>query len=231
MLSVIFVALWSTQQFLKFNERHKKSLSQLSKSKTHEIALFRKLNGAIADLSSAIEGSDLFQKFSEHLQNVFQVEDCAIFVRESKGPYEKRFQKTLGVFPDILDLPLEFDHLLKEGVLPSRNANLEEAEILSWFDPHVKNILDMESFYLMRSVLHESGKSTSILVIMKGPENLIESEVMEYALAGLVGQFAMSYDKAILLRRAEDANLMKSSFLANMSHEIRTPFGGDCRLL
>nr|WP_295903742.1 CHASE domain-containing protein [uncultured Bdellovibrio sp.] len=225
MLSVIFLALWSTQQFLKFSERHKDSLAQLSKSKSTEIALFRRLNTVIADLSSAIEGSNLFEKFCGHLENVFQVEDCVVFVREHKGPFEKRFQKVLRSFPDILDVPLEFDELLRDGVLSTKIPSEELTRLLALCPPGVRETFENESCYLMRSVLHESGKSTSILVIMKGPEGLADSKVMEYALVGVFGQFAMSYDKAILLRRAEDANFMKSSFLANMSHEIRTPLG------
>lgn len=225
MLSVIFIALWSTQQFLKFSERHKNSLALLSKSKTSELALFRKLNLVIYDLSSAIEGSNLFEKFCSHLEDVFRIEDCVVFVRESKGPYEKRFQRVLNVFPDALDLPREFDELVTEGVLSSRSEDEADKRALDLFTPEMQNILRESSYYVMRSVLHESGKSTSILILLKGPDNLIASEVMEYALASVVAQFAMSYDKAILLRRAEDANVMKSSFLANMSHEIRTPLG------
>lgn len=225
MLSVIFLALWSTQQFLKFSERHKDSLAQISKNKSTEIALFRRLNTVIADLSSAIEGSNLFEKFCSHLENVFQIEDCAVFVREHKGPYEKRFQKVLKSFPDVLDVPLDFDDLLVDGVLSTKIPSPELDRLLQLCSPEVRETFQNGSYYLMRSVLHESGKSTSILVIMKGPEGLADSKVMEYALVGVFGQFAMSYDKAILLRRAEDANFMKSSFLANMSHEIRTPLG------
>ncbi|WP_291516648.1 CHASE domain-containing protein [Bdellovibrio sp. ArHS] len=225
MLSVIFLALWSTQQFLKFSEKHQDSLALLSKSKSEELALFRRLNSTIADLSSSIEGSDLFEKFCHHLEDVFKIEDCVVFVRESRGPYEKRFQKVIDSFPEFLDLSGEFDNHLKDGVFALTSTSEFSRKVVSFFSSEMQDRLTQDSYFLMRSVLHESGKSNSILIIVKGPQALVDSKVMEYALASIVGQFAMSYDKAILLRRAEDANFMKSSFLANMSHEIRTPLG------
>ncbi|WP_051026296.1 CHASE domain-containing protein [Bdellovibrio bacteriovorus] len=225
MLSVIFLALWSTQQFLKFSERHKASLSQLSKNKSEDIAMFRKLNTVQADLSSAIEGSSLFEKFCTHMESVFGVEDCAVFVREQKGPYEKRFQKNLNVFPDILDVPREFDVHLGEGILATQGAVEAMQKALAMIPPDVRKTLDQSPYYLIRTAMHESGKETSVLIVLKGPKSLLDSEMKSYAVQRVVGKFTMSYDKAILLRRAEDANFMKSSFLANMSHEIRTPLG------
>ncbi|NUN05202.1 MAG: CHASE domain-containing protein [Bdellovibrio sp.] len=225
MLSVIFVALWSTQQFLKFSERHKNSLSQISKNKSEEIALFRKLNMVKADLSAAIDGDSIFDRFCMHMSEVFGVDDCVVFVREQKGPYEKRFQKILNVFPDFLPIPTEFEDFLSEGILPSRAQDENEARALDLLSNETRALLADHPYYMVGAVLHESGKKTSVLVILRGPENLCDSEMKEYAIQRVVGQFAMSYDKAILLRRAEDANFMKSSFLANMSHEIRTPLG------
>lgn len=225
MLSVIFLALWSTQQFLKFSEKHQDSLALVSKSKSEELVLFRRLNAIIADLSSSIEGSDLFEKFCHHLEDVFQIEDCVVFVRENRGPYEKRFQKVIDSFPEFLDLSSEFDAFLKDGVFALASNTESSRKVISFFSSEMQERLREGSYFMMRSVLHESGKSNSILIIVKGPKTLVDSKVLEYALASIVGQFAMSYDKAILLRKAEDANFMKSSFLANMSHEIRTPLG------
>lgn len=225
MLSVIFLALWSTQQFLKFSEKHKESLAQISKHKSDEILLIRRLNAVIADLSSAIESQSLFEKFALHLYEVFGVEDCVVYVREDRGPFEKRFEEIPAVFPCTLDLPLEFDQFLAEKVFDTRSKVDGLPKLLSWFDPEVRRTLESAPYYITRSVLHESGKSTSILILMRGTQNLVAGTLAEYALISMVGQFAMSYDKAILLRRAEDANVMKSSFLANMSHEIRTPLG------
>ncbi|KYG63733.1 hypothetical protein AZI86_12985 [Bdellovibrio bacteriovorus] len=225
MLSVIFLALWSTQQFLKFSEKHKDSLAQISKNKSDEILLIRRLNAVIADLSSAIDAQPLFEKFRAHLHEVFEVSDCVVYVREDRGPYEKRFEGELSVFPDTLDLPWEFDQFLAEKVFDTRSKAEGLPKLFSWFSPEVRRILESAPYYVGRSVMHESGKSTSVLILMKGTQNLVAGTIMEYALVSMIGQFAMSYDKAILLRRAEDANVMKSSFLANMSHEIRTPLG------
>lgn len=226
MLSVIFLALWSTQQFLKFSERHKESLAQISKNKSDEILLIRRLNAVIADLSSVIDAGPLFEKFTEHLKSIFSIADCVVYVREEHGPFEKRFEVQAGEFPESLNLPLDFDQFLAERFFDTRSKSEGLPKLLSWFSPQVRRILDSAPYYIIRSVLHESGKSTSILVLMRGTtQNAVEGTIMEYALTSMVGQFAMSYDKAILLRRAEDANVMKSSFLANMSHEIRTPLG------
>lgn len=224
MLSIIFLALWSTQQFLKYSERHKESLAQISKNKSAEILLFKKLNTMVEDLTSAIEASTLFEKFYFHLKDVFEVEDCVVFVREQKGQYEKRFQHDIGVFPDYMTISSEFDELVKEGVLSS----LPNENFSAWshyLPEEVRRHVQHQSYYIMNTVLHESGKQASLMVILKGPANLCDTQMKEYALLSAFGQFAMSYDKAILLQRAEDANLMKSSFLANMSHEIRTPLG------
>lgn len=224
MLSIIFLALWSTQQFLKFNEKHKESLAQISKNKSAEILLFKKLNTMVADLSSAIEGNSLFEKFFFHLNNVFDVQDCVVFARESKGQYEKRFQHELQIFPDQMTLPPEFDELAKEGVLYTQPPEV----FATWshlLPPEVRQTLQGQNYYILQTVLHESGKQASLMVIIKGPANLCDTKMKEYSLLSAFGQYAMSYDKAILLQRAEDANLMKSSFLANMSHEIRTPLG------
>jgi signal transduction histidine kinase/CHASE1-domain containing sensor protein/CheY-like chemotaxis protein len=224
MLSIIFLALWSTQQFLKYSEKHKESLAQISKNKSAEITLFRKLNIMVADLSSAIEGNSLFEKFFFHLHDVFEVEDCVVFARESKGEYEKRFQHDLQVFPEQMTVPAEFDELAKEGFLSTQPP--EKFAMWAHLVPaEVRQTLQKHCYYILRTVLHESGKQASLMVIMRGPTNLCDTKMKEYALLSAFGQFAMSYDKAILLQRAEDANLMKSSFLANMSHEIRTPLG------
>ena len=225
MLSVIFLALWSTQQFLKFNERHKESLAQISRNKTTEIVLFKKLNSILADLSSAIESNTLFEKFCVHLYDVFQIDDCVVFVREQKGQYERRFQKELDVFPAILEMPSDWEELPVDGIVNLSSGNVIGERFLSQADVRLREIVKRGHYYLMKVILHESGKKTSILVLVKGPADLLEINVKEYALTSIFGQFAMSYEKAILLRRAEDANLMKSSFLANMSHEIRTPLG------
>jgi signal transduction histidine kinase/CHASE1-domain containing sensor protein/CheY-like chemotaxis protein len=225
MLSVIFLALWSTQQFLKFSERHKESLSLISKNKSDEIILIRRLNAVLADLTSAVDASSLYEKFTNHLREVFGIEDCVVYIREESGPFEKRFEEKTPIFPDTLDLPLEFDRFVAEKVFDTRGKFDGLPKLLSWFSPEVRRILEAAPYYITRSVLHESGKSTSILVLARGTQNLVPGTIAEYAFGSMISQFAMSYDKAILLRRAEDANVMKSSFLANMSHEIRTPLG------
>lgn len=225
MLSVIFLALWSTQQFLRFSERHKESLAQISKNKSTEILLFRKLNSMLADISSAIESNTLFEKLCQHLNENFNVDDVVVYVQEQNGEFERRFQKELESFPQVLNLPPEFHELQMEGLLPLA-SDLEVAQKFKAMVPtEFFKVASEHNLYVTETVLHESGKRTSVLVVLQAPQSLLDTNIKEYALLSIIKQFAMSYDKAILLRKAEDANLMKSSFLANMSHEIRTPLG------
>ncbi len=225
MMSVIFLALWSTQQFLKFSEKHQESLAEGSKNKSLEIILFRRLNNMMTDLSSTIESQDLFDKFYDHLRGLFLIEDCVVYVSERQGNYEKRFHKEQHILPQVLNLPKDFDELDFSGCVSLRGEDPLAELFLQSIPAEVHLPLKEGHYYLMRDALHESGRKTSIMLVLQGPEVICETKIKEYALTSIFSQFVMSYEKLILLRRAEDANFMKSSFLANMSHEIRTPLG------
>ncbi len=225
LLSIVFWALWSTQQYLRLSERHQEALSEASKNKTTEILLFRKLNTILADMTSTIESNALFERFIYHLTDVFQIEEAVVYSRESGHTYDREFQSMGANWEDTIKLPIEFDALQINGII-KLSPEIEVArQIIELLPEEAKQRISGNCYYLLRTNLRESGKSTSILILVKGPSELCESNVREYALQSVFAQFAVSYDKALLLKRAEDANLMKSSFLANMSHEIRTPLG------
>lgn len=225
LLSIVFWALWSTQQYLRLSERHQEALSEASKNKTTEIILFRKLNSILADMTSTIESHALFERFIYHLKDVFEIEEAVVYSRESGHTYEREFQSAGADWEDSIKVPEDFDSLQINGII-KLSPEIEVArQALELLPEHIRNKILGHCYYLLRTNLRESGKSTSILILVKGPMELCESNIREYALQSIFAQFAVSYDKALLLKRAEDANLMKSSFLANMSHEIRTPLG------
>lgn len=218
---LILVTLQATQKHVLLQHKHHEILMETAEKSKSEAVILQRLNLSLSILAADLDIGNIYHKLLGVLQSISKCSTISIYAKSLQdGQNFFELKEYVGA---SLPAHVDFDSLFKG--MKKRSPITKQGLGTSHNGIKVPAMLNDFEDWLVFPISNRADQSIVAVIVLGGNGFFSNDDFFIKILKGVGNQVSATLENARLLKKSEDASLMKNQFIANVSHEIRTPLG------